>query len=191
MSILLHGEPGTGKTSLIKGLASHFDCTVFNLDFNKCQAPGDFNLLVSSIHSIKNENSSKLNFVLIEDIDCITKSGKDRSKNDSNDIISLSEILNTLDGINSLDNTIIFMSTNDIESLDNALLRKGRTDHLIKITRLSPDLISKQVEFIYNQKIELPKKQMLGCDLQSLIIEHKQDFKEFYKAFLRKQNELY
>lgn len=44
--------------------------------------------------------------------------------------LTLSGILNTLDGIVSLDNKIIILTTNCIKNIDSALLRSGRVDKL-------------------------------------------------------------
>jgi chaperone BCS1 len=83
--------------------------------------------------------------ILFEDIDCM-KTGKARleveewakkqmpgSPDDKADStgqlgVTLSGLLNVLDGFNAPENVFFIMTTNKIETLDQALLRPGRID---------------------------------------------------------------
>ena len=84
--------------------------------------------------------------ILFEDIDCM-KTGNARpqaedwarkhvpsnvnEKNDPADRfgVTLSGLLNVLDGFNAPENALFVMTTNRIETLDEALLRPGRVDY--------------------------------------------------------------
>lgn len=65
--------------------------------------------------------------MLLEDIDVV---GSDRSltAHASTDQVSLSGLLNVIDGICAQQGRLIIMSTNRPEALDSALLRPGRVD---------------------------------------------------------------
>jgi chaperone BCS1 len=63
--------------------------------------------------------------VILEDIDCTVP---DRDAAVSSSRVSLSGLLNCLDGIISREGCLIVMTTNRRESLDAALIRPGRVD---------------------------------------------------------------
>jgi mitochondrial chaperone BCS1 len=130
---LLYGPPGTGKTSLVSALAAHFGLSIYVVNL------ADFSdrTLVNAVNQVP-ANS----VLLFEDIDC-AKSGKARepeSPNASNGTqtekgsaamngVTLSGLLNALDGFHAPANVLFVMTTNHIEVLDAALLRPGRIDY--------------------------------------------------------------
>jgi chaperone BCS1 len=133
---LLHGPPGTGKTSLVSGLGAKFGMSVYAVNLT------EFNdrTLKSAINNVP-QNS----VILFEDIDCM-KSGNRRSEQSDRDRtsssgshekddpadrfgVSLSGLLSVLDGFHAPENVLFVMTTNHIESLDPALLRPGRIDY--------------------------------------------------------------
>jgi len=134
---LLYGPPGTGKTSLVSGLAAKFGMSIYAV-----------NLIEFNDRTLKNamndvpENS----MILFEDIDCM-KAGNRRpeaeewsrkqeaatgnQKTDSTErfSVTLSGLLNVLDGFHAPENVVFVMTTNKVEELDPALLRPGRIDY--------------------------------------------------------------
>ena len=132
---LLYGPPGTGKTSLVSGLAARFGMSIYAVNLT------EFNdrSLKSAINEVP-QNS----VILFEDIDCM-KSGNRRSAREESapkqvsgaekaDIadrfgVTLSGLLNVLDGFHAPENVLFMMTTNQIEVLDPALLRPGRIDY--------------------------------------------------------------
>ena len=135
---LLYGPPGTGKTSLVSALAAKFGMSIYVV-----------NLAEMNDRTLKNamnwipENS----VILFEDIDCMKTAARRLEideKQVSNDGtmkttvaakssdqggISLSGLLNVLDGFSAPENVIYVMTTNDADSIDPALLRPGRIDY--------------------------------------------------------------
>ncbi|VDQ07173.1 unnamed protein product [Trichobilharzia regenti] len=63
--------------------------------------------------------------ILLEDIDAAVHSRMPT--------LTLSGLLNALDGVTSTDGRIIFMTTNYIEKLDPALIRPGRVDMRVRV----------------------------------------------------------
>jgi mitochondrial chaperone BCS1 len=126
---LLYGPPGTGKTSLVSALAAHFGLSIYVV-----------NLTDFTDRSLMNAvNQVPANSVLLfEDIDC-AKSGKERQPESSPtqtekgsaaiNGVTLSGLLNALDGFHAPANVLFVMTTNHIEVLDEALLRPGRIDY--------------------------------------------------------------
>ena len=152
---LLYGPPGTGKTSLVSGLAQRFGMSIYAVNLN------EFNdrTLVKAVNDVP-QNS----VILFEDIDCMS-SGKARvasgewtsTRNltgaDEKDTISammgvtLSGLLNVLDGFSAPENVLFVMTTNRFEVLDRALLRPGRIDYRLYMGEASDQ-----------QKIELYRR---------------------------------
>ena len=128
---LLHGPPGTGKTSLVNSLAGELSCSLCVLTLS------DKNLTDDDL--IKRLATIPINsIVLIEDIDVALPSEtrkkefqtKKQRKGDMNNSessqLTLSGILNSIDGITTANSQIVIMTTNHKEDLDYALIRHGR-----------------------------------------------------------------
>lgn len=134
---LLYGPPGTGKTSLVSGLAAAFGMSIYAVNLTEMNDRS----LKSAVNEIP-ENS----VILFEDIDCMQAGHRrgerntpqreqatstDNAKKEVPDRfgVTLSGLLNVLDGFHAPENVIFVMTTNDAEALDPALLRPGRIDY--------------------------------------------------------------
>jgi len=133
---LLHGPPGVGKTSTIYALAGELGLEIYTLSL--AAAFVDDSFLQRAMSCIP-----KHSIVLIEDIDCAFLSREELASSPSrpwmgfrsmnpNSRVTLSGLLNTLDGVGSEDGKIFFATTNHIDRLDAALLRPGRIDKKIQ-----------------------------------------------------------
>lgn len=116
---LLHGPPGTGKSSLIVGIATHLDRAIHRIHL---VAPRlDDGSLAMAMHRVPVGS-----VVVLEDIDALF--GVHREKNESSNV-TFSGLLNAIDGIgDSTKGTLYIMTTNHPERLDAALRRRGRID---------------------------------------------------------------
>jgi chaperone BCS1 len=131
---LLYGPPGTGKTSLVSGLSARFGMSIYVVNLTEFNDKS----LKSAMNDVA-ENS----IILFEDIDCMRASGRrpDADKGSGQDRpqeksqgaeglgVTLSGLLNVMDGFHAPDNVVFMMTTNHIEALDPALLRPGRIDY--------------------------------------------------------------
>lgn len=134
---LLYGPPGTGKTSLVSGIAAMCGMSIYAVNLTELND----RTLKTSMNEIP-ENS----VILFEDIDCM-KTGNRRPESNAHSgnskpmnglgnadapagfSVTLSGLLNVLDGFHAPDNVVFVMTTNKMEMLDPALLRPGRIDY--------------------------------------------------------------
>ncbi|QKX61641.1 uncharacterized protein TRUGW13939_08793 [Talaromyces rugulosus] len=124
---LLHGDPGTGKSSFCWSIASHFKLEIYSLNLS--------NLTDNTLSRLFTELPSRC-IVFLEDVDAVGLereiAGKAQSRqNTPRSEVSLSGLLNVLDGVSSPEGRILMMSTNRPHALDEALIRPGRVDKKI------------------------------------------------------------
>lgn len=134
--ILLYGAPGTGKTSISKAIAKELntDLYVVNMgDFNEAQ--------IERIKIEMDDCDEDTSIILLEDIDCIF-STRDNLKTE-NQQKAAQLLLQFLDGVFSIPNTVFIATTNHIEDLDPALIRDGRFDVKIEMKNLSQETANK------------------------------------------------
>lgn len=117
--MLLHGPPGTGKTSLIVALATQMKRTIFRVSL--CAPKLCDDTLVSAMNNVRLKA-----IVVFEDIDALW--GVHREKTEHAISITFSGLLNSLDGITEARGTLFLFTTNHPDKLDPALRRRGRID---------------------------------------------------------------
>lgn len=189
--ILLYGPPGTGKTSIIKAVACYLGYQIHILK-------------ASSLHNIEEAmfNLPEKSLICIEDIDTnsatkqrhrikrdVPKSKELTETVDEEDdgrlvldlnFANLSDILNAIDGVQTNHGRILFLTSNNIENLDRALIRPGRIDLMLEID-YADNYVLKQFfnkfysgyEFDYKKFIM--KDYVTSAKIQNLILENIKD----------------
>lgn len=133
---LLHGPPGTGKTSFVQAIAGAMKLNLCYVNLSSDEIDDDnLNRLLS--------DAPERSIILMEDIDAMFK---DRSTM-SQQKLSFSGFLNALDGVRSQEGQILFMTTNHKDRLDPALLRPGRADVHVNLNYAS----EKQIKGIFER----------------------------------------
>ncbi|KAK4229397.1 BCS1 N terminal-domain-containing protein [Podospora fimiseda] len=163
---LLYGPPGTGKSSLSLALAGFFKMRIYIVSLSSITANEE------NLASLFNDLPRRC-VVLLEDID--TAGLTHTRENVPNDTgaaaapapaagggggapvtgnlpigrLSLSGLLNILDGVASQEGRVLIMTTNHIEKLDKALIRPGRVDMVVKFDRADPGMTAAIFRAIY------------------------------------------
>ncbi len=92
--------------------------------------------------------------------------------------LTMTGVLNALDGIVGLDNNVIFFTTNCLSVIDPALLRKGRCDLTIELDYLQDIDIKNYLKYVYPDLVfpyGIVYAPIAGCDLQALVLDNKKD----------------
>jgi predicted ATPase len=126
---LLHGPPGTGKTTLVLALAGELGLSVAVLTLSsRLMSDESLRALVDAL--------PLATILLIEDVDCVFR---DKRATTQETGVTLSGLLNALDGVSSRDGRVLFLTTNHLERLDPALIRPGRVDRRVELAYATPD----------------------------------------------------
>jgi SpoVK/Ycf46/Vps4 family AAA+-type ATPase len=149
---LLYGPPGTGKSTMIAAMARYLDYDIYDVELTVVRDNHDLRKLLI-------ETTGKA-IIVIEDIDCSLDLTGDRaarrrpgrdSKHSSadhddrrggaNNAVTLSGLLNFIDGLWSASGgeRVVVFTTNHVDRLDPALIRRGRMDMHIEMSYCGAD----------------------------------------------------
>jgi hypothetical protein len=138
---LLHGKPGTGKTSCVKALAQELDLPVYIMDIASMSNKEFINAWTTAL-------AQSPAVVLIEDIDAVFE-GRENLLGESGGGLTFDCLLNAISGVESAEGIFTIITTNHIETVDPALASKtqdgsmssrpGRIDRVIELGALSRD----------------------------------------------------
>lgn len=120
---LFHGPPGSGKTSFAKALAHHTDRKLYVINLAST-TDSQFQKLFTEMGS----NAC----LLLDDIDVCVPTREKETEKDSG--VKLSTLLSHLSGASSRSDLIVIATTNHVDKLDEALVRKGRFDVIKNIS---------------------------------------------------------
>lgn len=142
---ILHGLPGTGKTTYIKNLCNRLS----DQDREIVYLPPTITQMLASPSFINNLDLFKNKVVIIEDAESVLVETNNRSQ-------AIANILNITDGIlaDIYNIHFIFTFNMDIRKIDQALLRKGRLTMKYEFKELSKEKVAKLAKKL---GVETPK----------------------------------
>ena len=172
LGFMFYGEPGCGKTSTIKAIANYTKRHIININLDDIISKTQLkNLFYNEKLIVLNPETNKEDLYtipinkriyVIEDIDCMTdivqtrnlqtpnEEKKEESEDDDPDKITLSCLLNILDGTLETPGRIIVITTNHPEKIDKALIRPGRMDMKIHFKKFNREMIQQMVNGFYD-----------------------------------------
>merc|ERR1712070_864042 len=180
--VILYGEPGTGKTLLAKAVANQTSATFLRVTGSELiqKYLGDGPKLVREVFRVADENAPSI--VFIDEIDAVgTKRYKTNSGGSQEIQRTMLELLNQLDGFDERGDVKVIMATNNIDSLDPALLRPGRIDRKIEFPL--PDINTKRRIFNIHvarmtcgedvdiEEFVMSKNELSGADIKAICSE--------------------
>lgn len=130
---LLHGKPGTGKSTMVRSIGQEYDLPVFIFDL----ASLDNAELRNSWRTMQGNSPC---IALIEDIDAVFKGRENIVRvAQTRDALTFDCLLNCISGVGQNDGVFLIVTTNHVEHLDPALgvphedtsSRPGRLDRAI------------------------------------------------------------
>jgi hypothetical protein len=153
LGIMLHGDPGTGKSSTIIAIATHLNYDIYYISMNGIAT----NEQLKMIFDFVSKNCSKKGMMVFEDIDAQTNvvhARVNESNNKKDDDLDLAFFLNLLDGTIAHQEMVYCITTNHLERLDPALYRKGRINVMIHLKKCDHYQINCIFEKVLNRKLD-------------------------------------
>jgi hypothetical protein len=183
---IFYGEPGTGKTQMVRNLAEFDGRHIIEIPISRIKSEKEFECLVNlnEINNIKFKHEDVI--YLFDEIDhglsnILTENKKKKSSSsspngdkpeDSDELFSvkpstnpfnISCMLSRLDGVSTYDGIIFIATTNNIDKLPPALIRHGRLTP-IHFTYMEKDDIINMIESYYNIKINTKNFKLNNID---------------------------
>ncbi|RSL58675.1 hypothetical protein CEP51_014041 [Fusarium floridanum] len=164
---LLHGPPGTGKSSFSLSIAGEL-----GMDIYVVSIPSTNDQMLKGLFAGLPDRC----VVLLEDIDaagatCSRDSGPEDSDSDTDSRsrrrgVTLSGLLNVLDGVASQEDRVLIMTTNHPKKLDEALTRPGRVDFKVEFQLADRGIAREIYRFMFGQlgRDVTEHGQPEGCD---------------------------
>ncbi len=133
-AVLLYGPPGTGKTMLAKAVAQKANATFISLSGSELihKFIGEGAKIVKDLFTIAREKAPSI--IFIDEIDAVASYRMDISNGADREVHrTMMQLLVEMDGFRNNELVKVIGATNRIDILDEAILRPGRFDRIIKV----------------------------------------------------------
>ncbi len=161
---LLYGPPGTGKSTVPKIVAHQTNLPLYYVTLSSLSKDTNINDMFSEL--------PKTGCVLLlEDLDT-SSAVRDRDEDkgpkgilDQDSNLTLSAMLNVLDGMMTPENMVVFITTNDKDVFDEAMLRKGRIDVMMEIGYLDNYQMRSLMKYVMEEDVYTDEFSVEGLDI--------------------------
>jgi hypothetical protein len=165
---LLQGPPGTGKTSIAKALAHAYNLDLWYAPLGDLDKDANLLSLLSEVHP--------RSMLLLEDIDIYHAA---TSREATSGQVTLSGLLNALDGVSTPHGLITILTSNEPDVLDSALVRPGRVDRIENIDCVVQEQAERLFAYFYGQPStrawNVTGKGLSAADLTEIFKRHLHD----------------
>jgi len=175
--LLFYGRPGVGKTLFVKAIANELKHNFFEVDI---QTKSTDKIIEQLKDVFKLAKANKPSIVFIDELDKIIPNeriGASFVTDNTREILNY--LLQTLDGIGSSGEMMVIATSNQVKSMNQALIRSGRFDKHVYLS-LPDETSRKAILEYYLNKVEYPKdisiKQIVastegfsGADIKTIV----------------------
>ena len=182
---LFHGEPGCGKTSMVKAIANQLNRHVISFNLRQIKSNQELLLLMNRpwivCQGFDRAYRPEEVIYCLEDLDALSNTLADRQvptdqsltqefwktmdpkkvKSLISDVstLDLQGFLNVLDGTIDTPGRVIIMTTNHLSKLDPAIMRPGRVNQVIEFRRITQDCLRQMLEAYF--RVSLSSEQIV------------------------------
>lgn len=138
-SLLLEGEPGTGKTFLARAIGASAEVPFHASSLAEWQAAGHLGDTLRAMQTAFAAARAQVPAILfIDEIDSLgTRGGRD-THGSSYRAQVINAFLAEVDGVRDMEGVVLIGATNDAAALDPAIVRPGRFDRTVRVPRPGP-----------------------------------------------------
>lgn len=130
-AVLLHGPPGCGKTFAVEKLVEHLDWPFFSIDSGSIGSPFIHETGKKIADAFEQATKVSPAVVVIDEIDAFL-AARDSSAGGQHRVEEVAEFLRSIP--KAAENKVLVIGmTNRLDSLDPAVVRRGRFDHILEV----------------------------------------------------------
>ena len=151
--ILLYGPPGSGKTFAVRMLANHLGWPVFELGMGEIGSSFIHQTSVRLNAVFRQAAKKAPSIVIIDEVDALA--GARRISSQDYKVEEISELLKLVEAAASSGITLV-ATTNRKEAIDEALLRKGRFDHVFEVNYPGVEEVLAVLQSLISERPHVP-----------------------------------
>lgn len=141
-SLLLEGEPGTGKTFLARAIGASAGVPLHASSLAEWQAAGHLGDTLRAMQAVFAAVRAQVPSVLfIDEIDSLGSRWAPDTHGGNYRAQVINGFLAEVDGVRDMEGILLIGATNQAAALDPAIVRPGRFDHTVRVPRPGPEAV--------------------------------------------------